>query len=69
MSRPVCWEECAEFLRSQAKELGLDVVVSTAKPLVPGPYTQPPFICPHEVTFWLEPTGEQIAQWTGGGTR
>lgn len=52
---------CADFLKTKAAGVGLDVHVSTVPPLVAGPYTTEPFVCPHGTAFWIEPTGEQIA--------
>ena len=60
--------DCAGTLRDDAAELGLDVTVSTAPPVVIGPYTSEPFVCPHGVTCWIEPTGEQIARYVKDGT-
>ena len=54
-------QECAAELR--AGMAPLDVVISTAPPLVPNPFTTEPFVCPHGVAFWMEPTGEQLAEW------
>jgi hypothetical protein len=61
--------ECAELLHDMAANLGMDVTVSTVRPLVAGPYTTDPFVCPHKVTFWLEPTGEQITRWAREGVQ
>lgn len=48
-------------------EHATEITVTTAEPLVRGPYTQDAFICPHGVRWWMEPTGEQIALWAAGG--
>lgn len=61
--------ECAELLHDMAANLGMDVTVSTVRPIVAGPYTTDPFVCPHKVTFWLEPTGEQITRWAREGVQ
>jgi hypothetical protein len=53
--------DCAEFLKNKATGHGLDVHVSTQPPIVAGPYTTDPFMCPHGTTYWIEPTGEWIA--------
>lgn len=58
---------CAETFRNAALQLGSKCTVSTLPPLVPGPYTTAPFICLHGTAFWIEPTGEQIAEWVKGG--
>ena len=61
--------KCARLLFDWMAALGAEVTVSTAPPLVLGPYTTDPFICPHGVTYWMEPTGEQIAAWRRDGVR
>jgi len=45
---------------------GVEVTVSTAPPLVRSRYTER-FPCPHGVTYWMEPTGEQYAAWAEAG--
>jgi hypothetical protein len=45
-----------------------EITISTERPLVIGPYTTDGFTCPHGVTFWFEPTGEQVARWQAEGT-
>jgi len=59
---------CAEVLRTMSAEIGTEITVSTAPPLVAGPYPTGEFTCPHGITYWIEPTGEQIAQWVADGT-
>lgn len=59
--------ECAAFLRHMAAAQGCDVHVSRLPPLVPGVYPESAFTCPHGVTYWMEPTGEQIARWVADG--
>jgi hypothetical protein len=59
---------CARLLREKAAKYGTDVTVSTAPPVVAGPFTGEPFTCPHGITYWIEPTGEQIAEWVKDGT-
>lgn len=53
--------DCAEYLKAKATEHGLDIHVSTRPPIVAGPYTTEPMVCPHGTTYWYEPTGEWIA--------
>lgn len=60
---------CREFLRRRAAANGLDVTVSTAPPIVIGPYPPEGYKCPHGIQLWMEPTGEQIAEWVRTGTR
>ena len=56
---------CLDQLREAFAHQHLDVTVSTVPPIVAGPFTlEAPFICPHGVKHWAEPTGEQLAQWT-----
>lgn len=54
---------CEVFMRGWFADKGIEVTVSDQPPLVEGPYTVHPFICPHGVKLWPEPTGEQIATW------
>jgi hypothetical protein len=58
---------CRQTLISGMRDMGVEVVASTLPPLVVGPYTTDPYVCPHGTTFWLEPTGEQIAAWVKDG--
>lgn len=60
--------QCAETLRAKSAEFGTEINVSTAPPLVAGPYPTGTFTCPHGKTFYIEPTGEQIAAWARDGT-
>lgn len=54
---------CAKLLHDTMAEDGCEVTVSEQPPIVAGTYTTDPFTCPHGTTFWIEPTGEQIASW------
>lgn len=58
---------CANVLIDGMAAQGIDVTVSTEPPIVLGPYTQKAFVCPHGTTLYMEPTGEQIAQWAKDG--
>lgn len=58
---------CEQQLRQFWEMANTDVTISTVPPLVIGPYTQPGLTCPCGVTFWVEPTGEQIAEWVRDG--
>lgn len=60
---------CPDELRTRMSAMGVEINVSTAPPLVIGPYTTDGFTCPHGTTFWIEPTGEQIAKWHRDGTQ
>ena len=60
--------QCREELRASATRLGMDVTVSAAPPIALGPYPPHSYICPHGTTYWISPTGEQIAQWRRDGT-
>lgn len=62
-------DDCAEELRTWMARRGVEVTVTTVAPLVAGPYTTDPLRCPHGITYWLEPTGEQIAAWARDGVR
>lgn len=59
--------DCARLLRSMMADKGIEITVSICRPLVAGPYTADPFVCPHGTWFWLEPTGDQIAEWVRDG--
>lgn len=61
--------ECIDFLKATMAGLGCDVFVSTEPPIVCGPYPTEAARCPHGTTFYMEPTGEQIAQWVRDGVR
>jgi hypothetical protein len=52
---------CADVLRDGMAPV--EITVSTERPIVAGPYTTEPFVCPHGTAYWIEPTGEQIVQW------
>lgn len=60
--------DCADSIRRDYATLGVEVTVRTAPPLVIGAYEPAGWTCPHGVTYWCEPTGEQIAQWCADGT-
>jgi adenosine deaminase len=60
-------KDCRQFVADKFAAMGLDITVTTDRPLVHGPYTTEGFVCPHGVAFWPEPTGEQIAQWAKDG--
>jgi hypothetical protein len=60
---------CADVLREVMASMGVDIVASTAPPIVSTPYVTDPFSCPHGVLFWIEPTSEQIAQWVRDAAR
>lgn len=61
--------ECAQRLAADSLALGAEVHVSTLPPLVRGAYEPAGFMCPHGKEFWIEPTGEQIADWAARGVR
>ena len=58
---------CAGVLKDEMASMGVEITVRTVRPLVAGPYTTDPHICPHGTRFWIEPTGEQIAAWAANG--
>jgi hypothetical protein len=55
--------DCKGQLQGAYARLGFDVTVSTERPLVRNAFTMPPFVCPHGMDHWVEPTGEQLARW------
>lgn len=62
-------KDCPDVLRRLSRETGCDITVSLARPIVAGPYTTGSFTCPHGTAYYIEPTGEQIAQWAKDGVR
>ena len=64
---PTEHSECAVYLKEMGQRLACDVIVSVEPPLVVGPYTTSPFICPHGTRFWVKPSCEQIAEWVRDG--
>lgn len=60
-------EACRNVVRSAMADLGVEVTVSTAPPIIDTPYDSSPMICPHGTTFYLAPTSEQIAKWAADG--
>lgn len=67
MTVPECWDACSAVLRDGMVDMSVEATVSAAPPLIVTPYTTEAFICPHGVRYWLEPTSEQVAQWTADG--
>lgn len=71
MSTSMFAHECETLIRERWAQVCGDqpteVTISTQPPLVIGPYTKDGLRCPHGITYWLEPTGEQIAQWVRDG--
>jgi hypothetical protein len=59
---------CPRLLKEAMAAGGAEITVSTLRPLVRGPYTTDPHICPHGTYYWIEPTGEQIARWVATQT-
>lgn len=64
---PINHADCPVYMRDGMAELGADVTVSTAPPLVPTGYEQVAVQCPHGVTYWMEPTSEQRVEWARDG--
>lgn len=64
-------EQCREGVRADMAQIGIDVAVSTAPPIIVGPMDVQGYTCPHGTTYWYwrEPTGEQVAQWRRDGVR
>ena len=61
--------QCRRQLTDDAASRGIEIVASTAPPLVEGPYVVGVFTCPHGTTFYTQPTGEQIARWARDGVK
>jgi hypothetical protein len=64
---PLGRSECAQHLATLSADLGAEVHVSTLPPIVAGPYETAGFECPHGTQYWIEPTGEQVADWAARG--
>lgn len=66
--------QCAELLR-KTMDGGVngmpvcDITVSTARPLIVGPYGVNGYRCPHGVEYFIEPTSEQVVDWAARGVR
>lgn len=67
MAEPHDHDQCARIIKDTLAAKGCDATVSTLPPLVIGPFVVESFECPHGTMFYVEPTGEQIAQWAKGG--
>ena len=65
---PTAHDGCRAFLKAQFAGMGCDITVSTARPVVPSPYGEEDWRCPHGTTFWTEPTSEQMLAWAEAGT-
>ena len=61
--------KCPDALRQGMADMGIEIIVSTAHPLIRTPYTIDPYTCPHGIDYWIEPTSEQRAQWARDGVR
>lgn len=59
-------DECWHELKDRMAALGVQVTARMTAP-PPTPYDTEPFTCPHGVTYWIEPTVEQMAQWQRDG--
>jgi hypothetical protein len=60
-------QACGRVLVDGMADLGIGITASTAHPLIRTAYTVAPFTCPHGVRYWIEPTGEQVAEWRRDG--
>jgi hypothetical protein len=58
---------CSDYLKQEMAAKGVEVTVSTAPPIVAGPYEEACFTCPHGTTYWMEPTSEQRLAWAKAG--
>jgi hypothetical protein len=67
-ARPADHAQCRETLRREAADLGVEVTVSEARPLVVGAFPPYGYRCPHGTDYWIAPTGEQIARWAADRT-
>lgn len=64
MAEAPCYAKCGSFLkRRYADDFGIDVNVSTVRPLFPTGYEALDMRCPHDVLWYAEPTAEQRLRW------
>lgn len=61
-------EACRQVLLKGMADQGVEVTVSTARPIIETPYEPNPMRCPHGTWFYMQPTSEQIAAWAKDGT-
>lgn len=61
-------EKCAATIRDFLEAEGIDAIVTTEPLLFETPYESLNMACPHGVTFYTQPTSEQIAKWIEAGT-
>lgn len=61
--------DCRWSFRADFARRGIEVTVSSAPPIVANPYSAANATCPHGVTFWCEPTGDQLMRWAKDGIR
>ena len=61
----VCDEAgCRALLLAHYREKGIDAHVTTISPIIATEYDPLAIRCPHGVTWYAQPTGEQITEWT-----
>ncbi len=54
---------CQPVIRDMFAERGCEVTVSIASPLIDNGFATS-ITCPHGVRLWMEPTGDQRADWS-----
>lgn len=62
-----CDSECGQFIRDFYAEHDIEVFATTARPVVWTPYDTLNMVCPHGVTWFAQPTSEQIVKWQEAG--
>lgn len=65
-------DSCRQLIVDTMRSLGCEVAASSKPPLVANPYAliyeeRGVMSCPHGVAWWIEPTGDQQAQWAKDG--
>lgn len=58
-------DECWRTLKDRMAKLDTEVEVHMTEPV--GPYLTDAFVCPHGISYWIYPTGAQIAAWVRDG--
>lgn len=65
---PACASKCRQLLLDMIKgTMAEGAHVTHLPPLVVPVYDPLNVTCPHGVTWYMEPTGEQIMQWAADG--
>lgn len=64
---PACADDCAGVVRGILSNEGIEANVSWVAPTFATAYEPLNCACPHGVTWYAEPTTDQIAEWVRDG--